>query len=116
MPGLDNTPRRQNISHCYYGSSPDNYEFWLGEIIHRTLEHNAGDERLVFINAWNEWGEGCHLEPDRKYGHRFLEATNNAITGTSSWQVLLKKMQDKYRKKSTFDSATVEEFSKLFES
>ena len=37
------------------------------------------EENLVFINAWNEWGEGNHLEPDLKHGHGYLEATRQAL-------------------------------------
>jgi lipopolysaccharide biosynthesis protein len=39
------------------------------------------EERFIFINAWNEWAEGCHLEPDRAFGRGFLEATLKALTG-----------------------------------
>ena len=62
---------------------PENYEHWLAESMRITEACFPGQERLVFINAWNEWAEGCHLEPDRKHGRGFLEATLRAKSGQS---------------------------------
>lgn len=79
MPGWDNTPRRQNDGHIFFNSTPDTYFAWLSHIIDQTRKFNSPGERLVFINAWNEWAEGNHLEPDQLTGHSFLEATLSAL-------------------------------------
>ena len=78
MPSWDNTARRQNNSNVFEYASPGAYQAWLEAVLDETHEQNFGEERIVFINAWNEWGEGNHLEPDKRYGHGFLEATRNA--------------------------------------
>lgn len=84
FPCWDNTARTGSRAVIVVGGTPRNYERWLTEAIRRTREDFPGRERLVFINAWNEWAEGCHLEPDRKYGRGFLEATLTAKSGKSA--------------------------------
>ncbi len=79
MPSFDNTPRyRDGGAMIYRGSTPGLYQQWLEGAIRKTLS-NPLDEQIVFVNAWNEWGEGNHLEPDVGYGHAYLEATRNAL-------------------------------------
>jgi O-antigen biosynthesis protein len=78
MPGWDNTARRQNNGVCFEYSTPGAFQAWLEKSIEKTEEHHERDERLVFINAWNEWAEGAYLEPDRRFGHSFLEAVRKA--------------------------------------
>jgi GT2 family glycosyltransferase len=79
MPGWDNTARMQNRSFCFEHATPGAFQAWLEEMIRYTREQYYGDERLIFINAWNEWAEGAYLEPDRRFGHTFLEAIRNAL-------------------------------------
>jgi hypothetical protein len=79
-PGFDNSPRRAKDSVIFADSSPHAYGNWLAQTVSRTRRRfNNPEEQIVFINAWNEWGEGNHLEPDLKWGRRYLEETKKAL-------------------------------------
>jgi GT2 family glycosyltransferase len=78
-PSWDNTPRRSKDALIVRGSTPALYETWLAEAAARTKIKFTADERLLFVNAWNEWGEGNHLEPDQKWGRAYLEATARIV-------------------------------------
>lgn len=79
MPMWDNTARKDYKAVVCHGSTPDLYEDWLKNIIKETKGNDSLVEKFIFINAWNEWGEGAYLEPDRKFGYAYLQATLNAI-------------------------------------
>jgi lipopolysaccharide biosynthesis protein len=81
--GWDNTARSPDRAMIYVGFSIDSYKQWLTELCARarTETWRHPDERFVFINAWNEWAEGTHLEPDQRYGFAYLEATRQAVLG-----------------------------------
>jgi glycosyltransferase involved in cell wall biosynthesis len=79
-PSWDNTARRGAGGTIFHGSSPSGFRTWLENAIVDTVHRfPAPDERLVFVNAWNEWAEGAHLEPDLRYGHAYLQATYDAL-------------------------------------
>lgn len=82
-PAWDNTARRTHGAMILHGSTPDRYEAWLSAVLEETASRYTLDERLVFVDAWNEWGEGSHLEPDRKWGRAYLEATLRAIAAVT---------------------------------
>jgi lipopolysaccharide biosynthesis protein len=81
MPGWDNTARRDTGALAFLGSTPERYEHWLGAVLTESAAAaTTTSERLVFVNAWNEWAEGCHLEPDERNGRADLEAHLRAVT------------------------------------
>ncbi len=79
-PGFDNSPRRVGRTFLSFTEqTPDNFGRWLFDALCRKTGFTDSDENLVFINAWNEWAEGNHIEPDQKWGHAYLKATKEAI-------------------------------------
>ena len=55
--------------------NPQLYGKWLENAISFVEQMRKENERIVFLNAWNEWGEGAYLEPDRRFGYAYLEET-----------------------------------------
>lgn len=86
-PGWDNSARRAEGAIIFVGSTPQLYEHWLVEMVDRlknaqTEPEGAGEispSSLLFVNAWNEWAEGNHLEPCRRWGRAYLEATRRGL-------------------------------------
>ena len=79
-PSWDNTARRGNNGTILVNNSPAAFELWAKNAIADTRHRfDNSDERLIFVNAWNEWAEGCHLEPDQKYGYAWLQALRSAL-------------------------------------
>ena len=73
-PMWDNTARRQDDGMIVTDSTPASFGVWLADVLRQTRLRHLGEERLVFVNAWNEWAEGNHLEPDSRHGRGYLEA------------------------------------------
>ena len=76
----DNTARRMENAGIFLGSTPEKYSEWLENASVDTVRRFSDpSERLVFVNAWNEWAEGAYLEPDQRYGYAYLQATRDAL-------------------------------------
>jgi len=78
-PSWDNSARRQSGANIFDGSTPKAYEEWLQVVAKQTHDRYEQSRGLLFINAWNEWAEGNHLEPDQRHGHAYLDATRRVL-------------------------------------
>lgn len=82
-PSWDNSPRRRDWFFSLKKSSPSLYGRWLRYILKNFKPYSA-QENFIFINAWNEWAEGNHLEPDLKWGRAYLEETIKSVEDSKS--------------------------------
>lgn len=77
FPAWDNTPRRGRKAILFWESSPQKFESYMSSRIKSAKKYYNRD--FLFINAWNEWAEGAHLEPTETYGYSYLEALKRAL-------------------------------------
>lgn len=78
-PNFDHSPRSRERGVIIHGHSPKKWGGLCRDIF-KLCDQREGEENLVFIKAWNEWGEGNYLEPDLKFGKGFLDELRNAYT------------------------------------
>jgi hypothetical protein len=79
----DNTARYGRRATIYDGASPERFQHWMTRLVAK-VSRRPVDERLIFINAWNEWAEGAYLEPDERSRFGYLEALRNALATAAS--------------------------------
>ncbi len=73
--GYDTTPRQGSQGIVIDGGAPELFGENMSELIAKNV---AAHNNLIFLNAWNEWGEGMYLEPDQRYGEQYLQAIGYA--------------------------------------
>ncbi len=83
-PMWDNEARKPGKGMGFIGSTPQKYENWLKAITQFSKANPIqGKHKFVAINAWNEWAEGAHLEPDQHWGSAYLNATYKALNSVT---------------------------------
>jgi len=79
-PMWDNSARRKKNNYfAFHSSTPKLFGIWLKDTINKFIPY-SDDENFIFINAWNEWAEGNHLEPCMKWGDKYLKEIKKLIS------------------------------------
>ena len=73
----DNTPRKGNRGSLVEGATPEKFKMYFKKLVKKAKEVYKKD--YIFVFAWNEWAEGGYLEPDEKYGYKYLNAIKDVI-------------------------------------
>ncbi len=77
-PMWDNTARRKKEAFLFLNENPEKFEEWVS-FHSKNFTPFSKNENFLFVNAWNEWAEGNHLEPCQKWGHQYLTALMNGL-------------------------------------
>jgi lipopolysaccharide biosynthesis protein len=78
MPNWDNTPRARRDGVVFHGARPERFRRQVADAV-RLLDDRPAEHRILFVKSWNEWAEGNHLEPDRRFGRAWLEALRDGV-------------------------------------
>ena len=78
LPRLDRTPRSGKDSRIYINSSPELFEKSITQALN-CIDKRDNEHKIIFLQAWNEWGEGNYMEPDLVYGKKYLEVLKRRI-------------------------------------
>lgn len=80
IPRWDRTPRQGKLAEIYVNAEPELFKKHLNETI-SYVKNKQDEHKIIFLQAWNEWGEGNYIEPDLKYGNAFLSVIKECLKG-----------------------------------
>lgn len=72
LAGWDRSPRSGRKAVVYYNNTPESFEYAVKKVL-ECVEEKDAEHRIIFLNSWNEWGEGAYMEPDLRYGKKFIQ-------------------------------------------
>jgi hypothetical protein len=78
IPNWDHSPRSGRSGHIMVDSTPSLF-FKHVKATLKTVQGKEPQHKLIFLKSWNEWAEGNYMEPDLKYGKRYLDALRDAL-------------------------------------
>ena len=78
LPNFDHSPRSKIRGYILINDNPQKWKNLCGSVF-QLCKNRTADENLIFIKAWNEWGEGNYLEPDLRYGKKYILKTSEAL-------------------------------------
>ena len=79
LAGWDRSPRSGRKAIVYYNDTPENFEKAAKKAV-ECVENKTPEHRIIFLNSWNEWGEGAYMEPDLKYGKGKINSLNKVLS------------------------------------
>lgn len=88
VPQWDNTPRYGEQAYLLHNFNSEVFQNWMECLLDYSIKSLPRDRRFVIVNAWNEWGEGAHLEPDQYIGYGYLNSIGRALTRTPFFPVI----------------------------
>jgi len=78
IPGWDHSPRSGKEGLVYHNSTPELFENHINQVLNRIINKPV-ERKIIFLKSWNEWAEGNYVEPDIKFGTKYLEAISKSI-------------------------------------
>jgi hypothetical protein len=78
VPNWDSTPRLGRNGVVLHKSTPELFRIHVREALAK-VEHKPAQQRILFAKSWNEWAEGNYLEPDLRFGRRYLEVLHEEL-------------------------------------
>lgn len=78
LAGYDRTPRAARKAIILYNFTPAVWQKHVQRVLSK-IKGKQGDNNIVMLKSWNEWGEGNYMEPDRLYGKQKIDILKSEL-------------------------------------